>query len=94
MNYAEQLEHEAYHLARERLTLALKGTKDEGRLPAVLAHLDSIHADAMKAAAEWVQPRRPSARANPPLTADFVTKAAVVPLSRSLQAQAENEASS
>jgi hypothetical protein len=93
MNYAEALEHEAFHLARNRLTSdaeRLSVPKDE--LASVLTQLDLIHARNMELAAEWVQPRRSSVRANPPLTEDFVTKAAVVPLSRNLEAEARAEA--
>ena len=54
VNYAQQLQHEANGLARQKLIRSL-GEGDA--LDAALARLQAIHARNMRTAADWVPPR-------------------------------------
>jgi len=87
VNYAEQLEEEAYRLARRKLVRALEGTQHEDRLDGYLARLDIIHAEAMRAAAAWNPPKTKL----PPLTATNVSSDVVIPAALARVAEAQSE---
>ncbi len=68
MNYAEEVQVEANHIARRKLGLAI--SPEEG-LEAVLVELARIHAERMAQAAEWRAPST-SRMSYAPLTAAMV----------------------
>jgi len=65
LNYAEQLEHEAYHLSRKRLIAEAERLGGDDRLDGWLARLDLIHAEAMEAAHNWSPPKTAPGRMAP-----------------------------
>jgi hypothetical protein len=75
-NYAEQVEYEAHHLAVRLLAREAERTAREDLLSGWLARNDVLHAEAMKAAAEWAPPSTKL----PPLTAENVSNAVVTQL--------------
>lgn len=89
MNYAEQLETEAYSIARRRLIRAAEKLGHQDRLDGWLARLDIIHAQAMDAAKSWAPPKTKL----PPLTAENVSSATAIPLGYSLAAEAQESQS-
>jgi hypothetical protein len=91
VNYAEQLEHEAYHLARKRLIHTLSGTPNEDRLDGYLARLDSIHATNMELAADWTPPATIPGRMVPPYRPEHISGDFVAAKASSIVAEATTE---
>lgn len=93
LNYAEQLEEDAYQAARKRLIRAAEGTRSEDRLDGWLARLELIHRTNMGLAHQWSQPAAPVGRMQKPLDGTDVTSVAVNTIAKERAAEAQEELS-